>query len=190
MLRINVDEDEVAVIAWAQEELGETPEKVSLWDIVGERIECMIRLSASVVVAVLVGDGEIKIDEQRLTIAAENWTPGSVQANRRPDGCIRVRYRRRRIDITAEIKSPHSVASLLEGWLLEMRGEAQLPRDQNRRIANLKRERESIRRMLEQGSLERIQEEVDKVKEKITNAEIELSGRLSMKSKAEPESES
>lgn len=172
-----MDEDEAAVIAWAQEELNETPSKVTLWDIDGDRIECMIQLSNSVVVAVLVGDGEIKIDEQRLTIAADNWSPGSVQANRRPDGCIRVRYRRKRIDIAAEIKSPHSVASLLEGWLLGMRGEAQLPRDQNRRIANLKRERESIRRMLEQGSLERIQEEVDKVKEKISNTETELSGR-------------
>ena len=185
-----MDEGEAVVIAWAQDELAETPSQVSLWDIDGERIECMIRLSSSVVVAVLVGDGEVKIVEQRLTIAADNWTPGSVQANRRPDGCIRVRYRRKRIDITAEIKSPHSVASLLEGWLLEMRGDAQLPRDQNRRIANLKRERESIRRMLEQGSLERIQEEVDKVKEKISNPEIELSGRSSQKPKAEPESES
>jgi len=172
-----VDESEASIIAWAQEEIGETPSEVSVWSTLGERIECIMRFSQSVVVAVLVGDSEVKIDEHRLTIAGDDWTPGSVQANRRPDGCIRVRYRRKSIDITAEVKSPHSVSSLLEKWLLEMRGNAILPRDRNRRLANLKRERESVRRMLEQGSLTRLSEEISKVSETIHSAEIELGGR-------------
>lgn len=172
-----MDEEEVVVISWAQEEIGELPQEVSLWDIEPGRIECLLRLTDSVVVAILVGDGDSWIDEHRLTIGAEDWTPGSVQANRRPSGCIRVRYRRKQIEIAAEIKSPHSVASLLEGWLLTMRDEQHMPRDRNRRIANLKRQSESVRRMLEQGSLDRISQEVDRAKSKISAAELNLGGR-------------
>tara|TARA_B100001123_G_scaffold449419_2_gene614709 strand:+ start:2499 stop:3065 length:567 start_codon:yes stop_codon:yes gene_type:complete len=175
--RSTVDEDELVVMTWAQEEFGELPKEVNLWDIDDNRIECLIRLEDAVVITALVGDGSEWIDEQRLTIGAEDWTPGSIQANRRPSGCIRVRYRRHHIEIAAEIKSPHSVASTLEGWLLAMRDEQHTPRDRNRRIANLKRQSESIRRMLEQGSLDRIGQEVELAKSKISFTEIEIGGR-------------
>ena len=46
-----------------------------------------------------------------------------------------------------------------------------------RRISDLKRERDSVRRMLEQASLKRVKREVERQTKTITEAEKELSGQ-------------
>lgn len=176
-----MDEDEARVFAWSQENLGEGPQEVTLWAVDGDRLECLVRLSRSVAVAVLVGDGEEWIDEQRMVVQASEWTPGAIQANRRPDGCTRIRFRRRRVDLSAVLKSPHWVAALLEEWLMSARGEGNKPRDRTRRLAALKREREAVRRMLDQGSLERIRTEVERIAEKLEQTETDLGGRAPAK---------
>ncbi|HIK78738.1 MAG: hypothetical protein CXT69_05205 [Methanobacteriota archaeon] len=176
-----MEEAERHVREWALEHYSKEPQEVILWHSDNELIECIVRFSQSISIAVLVGDADNWIDEQLMSIQASEWTPGAIQANRRPDGSIRIRFQRRRVDFSAVMKSPHSISALIEEWLMKINGGGVRPRDRTRRIAALKRESEAVRRMFDQASLSRISEDVEKISTKLDGIETNLEGRSASK---------
>lgn len=172
-----MEEAEEFVKAWALNLFGEIPDEVIIWHAEAELIECLVRLSASISIAVLTGDGDKWLDEQVMVVQASEWSAGSIQANRRPDGSTRIRFKRRRVDFSAVMKSSHWVSALMEEWLMKLKGGSGRPRDRIRRIASIKRESEAVRRMFDQASLTRVSEDIEKIDNKLKGIESNLEGR-------------
>lgn len=175
-----MEEAERHVRTWAMELFSEEPLEVNLWHSDTELIECLVRFSNSISIAVLIGDDDKWIDGQVMVVQASEWTAGSIQANRRPDGSTRIRFQRRRVDFSAVMKSPHWISALIEEWLMKINGGVR-PRDRTRRIAALRRESEAVKRMFDQASLKRITEDVEKISLKLEGIETNLEGRNTAK---------
>ena len=59
----------------------------------------------------------------------------------------------------------------MEEWLMDMRGDQNKPREKNRYIANMKRSKETISRMLEQAELNAIKETISEISTALENTE-------------------
>jgi hypothetical protein len=170
--------DEDAIDDWSMRALGQAPMEITHWSSVDEVHEVLLKYSTMVVIIRLkASEDKVLASERQVTIRVEEWNPGAVQANRLSDGTIKLRFRRQNMTLSAMMKTPHALSSLLEEWLMSMQGSTEKNRDQAKRVQAVKRNRDAISRMLEQASIEKIVEAQAQIHEKITHAEDALSGR-------------
>jgi len=174
------DFDEDAIDDWAMRAWGQAPMEITHWSSVDGVHEVLLKYSNMVVILRLkASEDNVLATERQVIIRVEEWNPGSVQANRLSDGTIKLRFRRQNMTLSAMMKTPHALSSLLEEWLMSMRGSTEKNRDQAKRIQAVKRNRDAVSRMLEQASIEKLVEAQDQIDEKITHAEDTLSGNRS-----------
>ena len=171
------DFDEDDVDDWSMRTWGHAPMEITHWSSVDGVHEVLLKYSNMVAILRLkLSEDKVLETERQVTIRVEEWNPGSVQANRLSDGTIKLRFRRQNMTLSAMMKTPHALSSLLEEWLMSMRGSTEKNRDQAKRIQAVKRNRDAVSRMLEQASIEKLAEAQDQINEKITHAEDTLTG--------------
>jgi|TARA_B110000240_G_C13308281_1_gene371614 hypothetical protein len=171
------DFDEDAVDDWSMQTWGCAPMEITHWFSVDGVHEALLKYSTMVIIIRLKANEDKSLTtERQVIIRADEWNPGSVQANRLSDGTIKLRFRRQSMTLSAMMKTPHALSSLLEEWLMSVRGSTEKNRDQGKRIQAVKRNRDAISRMLEQASIEKLVEAQEKINEKITHAEDSLTG--------------
>ena len=180
-VRLNVEGTEEAYENWCLGYFGQQPEETMAWNIIEKNHEVLFLLCDRVVAVIIVEEDNKKSKlkftmDSSLTILLEHWNPGSVQAHRQTNGRIKLRFRRDEINFSAMLKSPHWIAAHIEEWLMVLRGGMIKYGSKVRRVNKLKRELEAVRRMLEQGSLDRLKSEVELIGHKITITESNLSG--------------
>jgi hypothetical protein len=171
------DFDEDAVDDWSMRAWGQAPMEIAHWSSVDGVHEVLLKYSTMVAILRLkASEDKVLATERQVIIRVEEWNPGSVQANRLSDGTIKLRFRRQNMTLSAMMKTPHALSSLLEEWLMSMRGSTEKNRDQAKRIQALKRNRDAVSRMLEQASIEKLVEAQAQINEKITHVEDTLTG--------------
>ncbi|MDC0056119.1 hypothetical protein OAJ94_03605 [Deltaproteobacteria bacterium] len=174
------DFDEDAVDDWSMRTWGQAPMEITHWSSFDGVHEVLLKYSTMVAILRLkAGEDNVLATERQVAIRVEEWNPGSVQANRLSDGTIKLRFRRQNMTLSAMMKTPHALSSLLEEWLMSMRGSTEKNRDQAKRIQAVKRNRDAVSRMLEQASIGKLVEAQDKINQKITHAEDTLTGNRS-----------
>ena len=89
----------------------------------------------------------------------------------------RFRHRSNEIMLAPRVRSPDWAAGLLEGWLIEMRGDTLLPKSRQQRLSSVKRLRDTVGKMLDQANLSVIRDEIDFIEHRLNNADNRLSGR-------------
>jgi hypothetical protein len=170
-------EHDGAVRNWCSNYHGQNPVEISLWTDEKDLLQLLIRLENKVMIADLEWDGEEIRENGSLSIPIDGWSPGSIQTRRMPDGLVRFRHRNSEIMLAAKVRAPEWASALLEKWLLSMRGDSNQPRDRRRRVSDIKRNRETVTRMLEQASMGTIHEGVSQVQTKISGIDNRLIGR-------------
>ena len=171
------DFDEDAVDDWSMRTWGQAPMEITHWSSVDGVHEVLLKYSNMVVIIRLKASEDKALEtERQVVIRVEEWNPGSVQANRLSDGTIKLRFRRQNMTLSAMMKTPHALSSLLEEWLMSMRGSTEKNRDHTKRIQAVKRNRDAVSRMLEQASIEKLVEAQGQINEKINHAEDTLAG--------------
>mgnify|MGYP001243824208 CR=1 FL=1 len=165
------------VSSYISEAFGEKPTDTSLWAQEDDFVQIFVRLSDKVAILSLSNDeGEI-IEEDSLIIREGQWQPNSIQTRRMPDGFVRFKHRTKEILLAPElIRSPDWASSLLEGWLVEIRGNSGIPKTRSQRISTLIRSRDRIERMLNQANLNEIADEVRYVEFRLDSADYKLAG--------------
>ncbi len=166
-----------AVRNWCSNYHGQDPVEISLWTDEKDLLQLLIRLENKVMIADLEWNGEEIRENGSLSIPIDGWSPGSIQTRRMPDGLVRFRHRNSEIMLAAKVRAPEWASALLEKWLLSMRGDSNQPRDRRRRVSDIKRNRETVKHMLEQASMDIIHEGVSQVKNKISRIDNRLTRR-------------
>jgi len=161
-------EHDEAVRNWCSNYHGQDPVEISMWTDEKDLLQLLIRLEDKVVIADFEWNGEEIRENGSLSIPIDGWSPGSIQTRRMPDGLVRFRHRNSEIMLAAKVRAPEWASALLEKWLLSMRGDSNQPRDRRRRLSDIKRSRETVKRMLEQASMDTIHEGVTHVEMKIS----------------------
>ena len=174
-LNVDGELDEDAVDDWSMRAWGQAPSDIFHWSSIDQRHEVLLRYPNMVaVVRMLENDSNEYSTERQVIIRIGEWNPGAVQANRLSDGTIKVRFRRQGITLSAMMKTPHALSSLLEEWLMGMRGEPDRERDQLKRIQAIKRHKDAITRMLDQAKLEKLVEAHQEIESRVHDAESNL----------------
>lgn len=169
--------DEDGIDDWSMRTWGEAPIEIFLWSSIDQRHEVLLKFANMVVVArMLENDSGDYSNERQILIRVNEWNPGSVQANRLADGSIKVRFRRQDITLSPMMRSHDALSSMLEEWLMSMRGEPDRHRDKSKRLKAVKRHRDAISRMLDQASINKLNEAFEEMEAKLSRAENELSG--------------
>ena len=150
---------------------------ISIWLEEDEIVQILFRLSDKVVVSDLSWEDGVIVEESSLVINLSNWKPGSIQTRRMPDGAVRFRHRSNEIILAARVRSEKWAGSLLEEWLMDMRGESSKPRSRGKRISDLKRRKDMISRMLDQADLTSIKDEINTTENRLVSADDRLSGK-------------
>ena len=173
----NIDED--AIDDWSMRAWGEAPVEIFHWSSIDQRHEVLLKYSNMVAVARLegAGIGDFSTEEQVL-IRINEWSPGSIQANRLADGSIKVRFRRQNITLSAMLKAPDALSSMLEEWLMGMRAEPEHGRGRFKRVKAVKRQRDAVARMLDQASVEKLVESYEQIESKLSDSENSLAGSV------------
>ena len=172
-----MDESERMIRVWAGNTLDKVPIEIAIWCEEEEFIQVLIRYEDSVMIADLDCEDEKIIDSQHLEINVETWQPGSIQTRRMPDGLVRFRHRSNNIFLAAQVRAPDWARALLEGWLLEIRGNSVAPQDKRQRFSELRRKKETISRLLEQAELNVIQDAIAQTNSRLSNADDRLAGK-------------
>jgi len=178
-LYMEPDIDEDAIDDWSMRAWGEAPVEIFPWSSIDQRHEVLLKYSNMVVVARLVerNTGDFSTELQ-VIIRINEWSPGSVQANRLTDGSIKVRFRRQSMTLSAMLKAPDALSSMLEEWLMGMRGEPDRERDRFKRLKAVKRQRDAVSRMLDQASVEKLVETYEQIESKLSDSENSLAGSV------------
>jgi len=167
-----VENREQVVMDWCENLLGQKPHEVLTWADEEDIVQSLVRLERMVLVVDLqVDEDDNIIEDKHISIALETWSPGSIQTRRMADGSVRFKHRKDELILAARLRSPEWAGALLEEWLMEMRGDQNKPREKNRYIANMKRSRETIGRMLEQAELKIIKETMTEISIDLDNTE-------------------
>lgn len=173
-----MDATEREVQVWIEQAFGEDAVNLSIWTEEEEIVQVLFRLTDKVVISDLSWEGDAIVEESSLIINLSNWQPGSIQTRRMPDGLVRFRHRSNEIMLAAQVlRSAEWAGSLLEEWLMDMRGYANKPRGRQRRISDLKRRRDMVARMLNQADLTSIKDEITTAENRLASADDRLSGR-------------
>ena len=176
-LGITMDATEREVRVWIQQAFGEDAVNLSIWTEEEEMVQVLFRLPDKVVISDLSWEDDVIVEESSLIINLSNWQPGSIQTRRMPDGLVRFRHRSNEIMLAARVRSAEWAGSLLEEWLMDMRGDANKPRGRQRRISDLKRKRDMVARLLDQAELTSIKDEITTAENRLSSADDRLSGR-------------
>jgi hypothetical protein len=176
-LGITMDATEREVRVWIEQAFGEDAVNLSIWTEEEEMVQVLFRLPDKVVISDLSWEDDVIVEESSLIINLSNWQPGSIQTRRMPDGLVRIRHRSNEIMLAARVRSAEWAGSLLEEWLMDMRGDANKPRGRQRRISDLKRRRDMVTRMLDQADLTSIKDEIATAENRLASADDRLSGR-------------
>ena len=167
-----VENREQVVMDWCENLLGQKPYEVLTWADEEDIVQSLVRLERMVLVVDLqVDEDDNIVEDKHISISLETWSPGSIQTRRMADGSVRFKHRKDELILAARLRSPEWAGALLEEWLMEMRGDQNKPREKNRYIANMKRSRETIGRMLEQAELKIIKETMAGISIDLDNTE-------------------
>jgi hypothetical protein len=167
-----VENREQVVMDWCENLLGQKPYEVLTWADEEDIVQSLVRLERMVLVVDLqVDEDDNIVEDKHISITLETWSPGSIQTRRMADGSVRFKHRKDELILAARLRSPEWAGALLEEWLMEMRGDQNKPREKNRYIANMKRSRETIGRMLEQAELKIIKETMTGISIDLDNTE-------------------
>ncbi len=170
--RTVVENREQVVMDWCEHLLGQKPHEILTWADEDDFVQSLVRLERMVLVVDLQVDADHKIvEDKHIAITLDNWSPGSIQTRRMADGSVRFKHRKDELILAARLRSPEWAGALLEEWLMDMRGDQNKPREKNRHIANMKRSRETIGRMLEQAELNAIKETIAEISIGLENTE-------------------
>ena len=170
-LGIGMDATNREVRSWIEQAFGEDASDISIWLEEDEIVQILFRLSDKVVVSDLSWEDGVIVEESSLVINLSNWKPGSIQTRRMPDGAVRFRHRSNEIMLAARVRSEKWAGSLLEEWLMDMRGESSKPRSRGKRISDLKRRKDMISRMLDQADLTSIKDEINTTENRLVSAD-------------------
>ena len=165
------------VNSWIEQAFGEEAHDLSIWAEEDELVQVLIRLSDKVVISDLTWEDGVIVEEDSLVIRLSNWQPNSIQTRRMPDGFVRFRHRSNEIMLAPRVRCPDWAAGLLEGWLIEMRGDTLLPKSRQQRLSSVKRLRDTVEKMLDQANLSVIRDEINFIEHRLNNADNRLSGR-------------
>ena len=177
LLGVGMDATNREVRSWIEQAFGEDASDISIWLEEDEIVQILFRLSDKVVVSDLSWEDGVIVEESSLVINLSNWKPGSIQTRRMPDGAVRFRHRSNEIMLAARVRSEKWAGSLLEEWLMDMRGESSKPRSRGKRISDLKRRKDMISRMLDQADLTSIKDEINTTENRLVSADDRLSGK-------------
>ncbi len=164
---------------WCSETWRQKPVEVLEWYEDQEHFQVFIKLERSVLIADFIftinatGDKHIDI-KHHLHIPLDIWNPGSIQATRISDGRVRFRHRNSDIILAAELRAPEWGKTVLEDWLITMKGEQLRPKDKNQRLASIRRTREVISRNINAASLDSASIDLELISRRITSAEVGL----------------
>jgi len=173
-----VENREQVVMDWCENLLGQRPYEILTWADEEDIVQSLVRLERMVLVVDLqVDDDDEVVENKHISITLESWSPGSIQTRRMADGSVRFKHRKDELILAARLRSPEWAGALLEEWLMEMRGDQSKPREKSRRIAIMKRSRETIGRMLEQAELKIIKETMTDISIDLDNTEHLLAGK-------------
>jgi hypothetical protein len=166
-----------AIHEWTESVYSQGPIDSSIWTEEGDCVQVLLKLSNMVIIADLIDSGEGLECGSKLEVNLESWQPGSIQTRRMADGMVRFRHRSKEIFLAARVRAPEWASALLEQWLISMQGDIAKPKDKNRRISDLNRSRDLIKKMLEQADLSLVQEGIDLANIRLQSADDRLSGR-------------
>ena len=169
------------IAAWCTETWRQSPEEILEWFEDENSIQVFIKLTRSVLIADFVfkenaahkTTDRIEI-KHHLHIPLDIWNPGSIQATRINDGRVRFRHRNSDIILAAKLRAPEWGKTVLEDWLMSLRGEQLRPKDRNQRLASVRRTKQIVDRNLQAASLDNASEDLQLISHRITSAEVGL----------------
>jgi len=169
------------IAAWCAETWRQSPEEILEWFEDENSIQVFIKLTRSVLIADFMFKENAankttdRIDiKHHLHIPLDIWNPGSIQATRINDGRVRFRHRNSDIILAAKLRAPEWGKTVLEDWLMSLRGEQLRPKDRNQRLASIKRTKQIVDRNLQAASLDNAIEDLELISQRITSAEVGL----------------
>tara|TARA_Y100000766_G_C18800740_1_gene552905 strand:+ start:21 stop:623 length:603 start_codon:yes stop_codon:yes gene_type:complete len=169
------------IAAWCTETWRQSPEEILEWFEDENSIQVFIKLTRSVLIADFVFKENAankttdRIDiKHHLHIPLDIWNPGSIQATRINDGRVRFRHRNSDIILAAKLRAPEWGKTVLEDWLMSLRGEQLRPKDRNQRLASIRRTKQIVDRNLQAASLDNAIEDLELISHRITSAEVGL----------------
>ena len=169
------------IAAWCTETWRQSPEEILEWFEDENSIQVFIKLTRSVLIADFMFKENAankttdRIDiKHHLHIPLDIWNPGSIQATRINDGRVRFRHRNSDIILAAKLRAPEWGKTVLEDWLMSLRGEQLRPKDRNQRLASIKRTKQIVDRNLQAASLDNAIEDLELISHRITSAEVGL----------------
>jgi hypothetical protein len=169
------------IAAWCTETWRQSPEEILEWFEDENSIQVFIKLTRSVLIADFVFKENAankttdRIDiKHHLHIPLDIWNPGSIQATRINDGRVRFRHRNSEIILAAKLRAPEWGKTVLEDWLMSLRGEQLRPKDRNQRLASIRRTKQIVDRNLQAASLDNAIEDLELISHRITSAEVGL----------------
>lgn len=169
------------IAAWCTETWRQSPEEILEWFEDENSIQVFIKLTRSVLIADFMFKENAankttdRIDiKHHLHIPLDIWNPGSIQATRINDGRVRFRHRNSDIILAAKLRAPEWGKTVLEDWLMSLRGEQLRPKDRNQRLASIRRTKQIVDRNLQAASLDNAIEDLELISQRITSAEVGL----------------
>ena len=169
------------IAAWCTETWRQSPEEILEWYEDENSIQVFIKLTRSVLIADFIFKENAankttdRIDiKHHLHIPLDIWNPGSIQATRINDGRVRFRHRNSDIILAAKLRAPEWGKTVLEDWLMSLRGEQLRPKDRNQRLASIRRTKQIVDRNLQAASLDNAIEDLELISHRITSAEVGL----------------
>jgi len=169
------------IAAWCTETWRQSPEEILEWFEDENSIQVFIKLTRSVLIADFMYKENAankttdRIDiKHHLHIPLDIWNPGSIQATRINDGRVRFRHRNSDIILAAKLRAPEWGKTVLEDWLMSLRGEQLRPKDRNQRLASIRRTKQIVDRNLQAASLDNAIEDLELISHRITSAEVGL----------------
>ena len=173
------------VLEWILETFGEEPEALSVWSIDEDMVQILYRLSDKVVISDLSWQDDKILEEASLVIRLSTWKPKSILTRRMPDGFVRFAHRSNKILLAPEVRSDQWAAGLLEGWLSDMHGAQSIPKSRAQRISGIKRQRDTVTKLIEQANLTKIRSEIDFIDHRLNTANRRLTGERANYSSSE-----
>ena len=171
-----MDDVSPEVLEWILEAFGEDPEALSVWSVDEDMVQILFRLSDKVVISDLSWQDENILEEASLVVRLSNWKPNSILTRRMPDGFVRFTHRSKKIILAPEVRSDQWAAGLLEGWLSDMHGANSVPKSRAQRISGIKRQRDTVTKLIEQANLTTIRNEIDFIDHRLATANRRLTG--------------
>jgi len=173
------------VLEWILETFGEEPEALSVWSVDEDMVQILYRLSDKVVISDLSWQDDKILEEASLVVRLSTWKPKSILTRRMPDGFVRFAHRSNKILLAPEVRSDQWAAGLLEGWLSDMHGAQSIPKSRAQRISGIKRQRDTVTKLIEQANLTKVRSEIDFIDHRLNTANRRLTGERANYSSSE-----